>query len=403
MSSLSRLHRIELIVILATLGAMAPFSVDMYLPALPTLAHFYSTSEAATERTLAAYFLGFAIGQMAIGPLADRFGRKRPLYGGLCLFVAASLGCALAPDILSLTFLRFFQALGACSGAVISRAVVRDLFEPRDAAHIMSRIVLTVAVAPLIAPLIGGNVLVLFGWQAIFLTLALIGMAGLAAAVWRLNESHKLENTRATLHPGGIFRDYAFLLKEPHFRRHAIAAGLGSAGLFAWITGAPNVLIQIFRVPPEQFGLYFGLNAVGIIAISQINARLLKTYEPHRLLPFAHVAQAAASAVLLLAAYFDLGGLFGILIPCVCYVAMNGSIQPLATALALAPHPTRAGLASALMGTLQFAFAGLAAFAVSAAQTPSALHMALVIATCGFGGLLVHVLFKPTRHPPSPI
>ena len=399
----ARLHRVELIVTLATLGAMAPFSVDMYLPALPTLAQFYATSEAATERTMAAYFLGFAIGQMAFGPLADRFGRKRPLYAGLILFIAASLGCALAPNILSLTVLRFFQALGACAGAVISRAVVRDLFEPRDAAHIMSRIILSVAVAPLIAPLIGGNMLVWFGWQAIFFTLAAAGAIALAAAVWRLKESHKLENARSSLHMGDIFRDYVFLLREPHFRRHALAAGLGAAGLFAWITAAPNILIKIFSVPPERFGLYFGLNAVGIIAISQLNAYLLKRYEPRQLQPYAHVAQAAAAIVLLTDTYFGWGGLFGVLIPCVCYVAMNGSIQPLSSALALAPHPMRAGLASALMGTLQFSFAGLAALAVSSTQTPSALHMALVIAFCGVGGAILHFVLKQGPHRPSPI
>ena len=395
----ARLHRVELIVTLATLGAMAPFSVDMYLPALPTLAQFYATSEAATERTLAAYFLGFAIGQITIGPLADRFGRKRPLYGGLCLFIVASLGCALAPDILSLTILRFFQALGACAGAVISRAVVRDLFEPRDAAHIMSRIILAVAIAPLIAPLIGGNVLVWFGWQAIFYTLALAGMIALAAAIWRLNESHKLENVRASLHVGDIIRDYLFLFREPHFRRHALASGLGSAGLFAWITGAPNVLIKIFAVPPQQFGLYFGFNALGIIIVSQMNARLLKHYEPRLLLPFAHFAQASAAMILVLDAHMEWGGLFGVLIPCVCYVAMNGAIQPLSAALALAPHPTRAGLASALMGTLQFVLAGLAALAVSSAQSPSALHMAAVIAFCGVGGAGLHFMLRPGRHP----
>ncbi len=401
MSASARLVRLELIVTLATLGAMAPFSVDMYLPALPTLAKFFSASEAATERTLAAYFLGFAVGQMAIGPLADRFGRKRPLYGGLLLFIAASLGCALAPNILSMTILRFFQALGACAGAVIARAVVRDMFEPRDAAHIMSRIVLTIAIAPLIAPSIGGFVLVHFGWQSIFLALALAGIVALVAAVWRLRESHRFEHARTSLHPFEIFKDYAILLKEPQFRRHAIASGIGSAGLFAWITGAPNVVITDFGVRPELFGLYFGLNALGIIVVSQLNARLLKSHDPQTLLPFAHIAQALAATILLLDAFFGFGGLFGILVPCVCYVSMNGALQPLSTALALAPHPRRAGLASAMMGTLQFSFAGIAAFAVSAAAAPSALHMSLVIFACGMGGLVVHGLFRPSRHPPS--
>lgn len=384
-------RRAELIVLLGVLIACAPFSIDMYLPALPTLAQVFSTSAAATERTLTTFFLGFATGQALFGPLADRFGRKPPLYVGLALFTVTSLGCAFAPSIEVLAGLRLFQALGACAGGVTARAVVRDLFEPKDAVQVLARMILVMGVAPLLAPLLGGYVLVTLGWQAIFLILAGIGAVALTAAWLQLPETHRAEHARTSLHIGGILRDYFGILRDREFLAYGLGAGIATGGVFGYVTGSPHVFIEFYHVPPQSFGLLFGATAAGMIIMSQASAYILRYYPPTKVLRMAQSVQAFAGIVLFAAGATGIGGLYSLIPPLFVFVAMNGAVGPSSTALAMAPHAAQAGLASALLGTLGFGSGALASLAVGVLQGPGAFGMALVVAVCGLAGLTLNL------------
>ncbi len=353
-------RRVELIVLLGVLIACAPFSIDMYLPALPTLAHHFTASAAATERTLTTFFMGFATGQALFGPLADRFGRKPPLYVGLTPFTIASLGCALAPSIEVLAGLRLVQALGACAGGVTARAVVRDLFSPRDGIQVLARMILVMGTAPLLAPLVGGYVLVTLGWKAIFLILAAIGAVALTASWLLLPETHRAEHARTSMHIGGILRDYFGILRDRQFLAYGLGAGIASGGVFGYVTGAPHVFIEIYHVPAQSFGLLFGLTALGMIIMSQASAYILRYHEPATVLRAAQIVQTVAGVALLAAGATGFGGLYGLIPPLFLYVAMNGAVGPRSTALAMAPHAAQAGLASALLGTLGFGSGALA-------------------------------------------
>jgi DHA1 family bicyclomycin/chloramphenicol resistance-like MFS transporter len=399
---MTMLQKAEIIVLLAAMVSIAPFAIDTYLPALPALSSAFHDSPAAAQRTLATFFLGFAFGQSIVGPLIDRFGRKRPLYFGLGIFIVASFACTFAPNLGALAGLRLLQALGACCGGVVSRAIVRDLFEEQEGAHVLSRMILVMGLAPLLSPIIGGYFLVWFGWKSIFYMLGGIGCAVLLLAHIRLSETHDPENVRE-LHLGSIFRDYWHLLSNRHFLGYGLGAGISSAGLFAFITGSPHVYIDIFHVKPEHFGFLFGLNALGFVAVSQINAALIRRFPLQRLLGGAQMIQATGGVVLLIDAYTGFGGLWGIVIPLLFYTPLNGAVMPPATALAMQPHRARAGLASALIGTLQFGCSAIASALLGALDPRTALPMALIVAVCGVSGMLfVRVMTRPTG-PPSPL
>ena len=386
---MDRKHR-ELIVVLGALTAFAPMSIDMYLPALPTLAKLFHAKAVEVQLTLAMFFIGFAFGQAFYGPVADRFGRKPPLYAALTLFVAASVGCALAPSIHALAAWRLAQALGACAGIVIARTVVRDLFEPRDAVRVYAALMLVMGVAPILAPLFGGYILIHFGWPAIFWVLAAFGVICFMLAVFRLPETHSGEAP----HPfelGHILAGYGRLLEHRRYLGYALTGGFSSAGMFAYIAGSPFVLIDLYRIPAQHYGWIFGSNAFGLIFASQLNGRLLHhRFGGDAVLYGANLVQALAGITLLTAVMTGIGGLAGILVPLFFYIACIGLVMPNATALAMAPHGRNAGAASSLLGTLQFALAAIVAIIIGAVHDQTALPMAAVIAVCGTLGLICH-------------
>jgi DHA1 family bicyclomycin/chloramphenicol resistance-like MFS transporter len=384
-----RTSHLELVVILGALTAFAPLAIDMYLPALPTLERAFLATTAEVQRTLATFFLGFALGQALYGPVADRFGRKPPLYTGLVLFGLASMACALAQSVEALTALRFLQAIGACSGAVVARAMVRDLFEPKETARIYSALMLVMGVAPILAPLLGGYLLVWFGWQAIFWLLAALALASLAAIALRLPETHD-RSMAHSLSLGPVLARYAGLLGDRHFVGYALSGGMNAAGMFAYIAGSPFVFIELYHVAPEHFGWIFGTNAAGLIFASQVNGRIVHRYGADRILRFGNLLQTIAALSLVVTAATGLGGLPGIAIPLFVYVGCVGLVSPNAIALAMAPQGAQAGSASALVGTLQFSVAAIAATAVGAIHQESALPMAIIIAICGTLGLILH-------------
>jgi len=377
--------------ILGAMAAIGPFSIDMYLPALPMLGEALGSTAGAAQASLAVFFLGMALGQIFYGPLADRYGRRLPLFIGLSVYTLASLACALAPNIESLIAARLLQALGGCTGMVISRAVVRDVTDERGAIRLMAKLMLVMGVAPIIAPIIGGALLGVIGWRGIFFCLAAYGAVLLLVIALFLPETLAPERRRrdGLLQVFGVWRR---LLGDGYFMGHALAGGLVIGGMFAYITGSPFVFMQLHGVRPEDYGFYFGANALGIMLAGQITARLSDRLAPAQMLSIAIGISAISGALLLLATSTGFGGFTAIVVSLFLYVSTIGAVMPLTAARAMAPPGAIAGNASALMGTLQFGSGALVGVALGALQNGTALPMALVVALCGMGGWLVRRL-----------
>ncbi len=379
-----------LVVILASLTAFAPLSIDMYLPAFPMIAEKFGVTVARVELSLAAFFIGLALGQLVYGPMTDRFGRKPPLYIGLVVYIAASLGCAFAPTVEALIAWRFFQALGACGGIVIARAMVRDLFSHAESARVFSLLLLVMGVAPILAPLAGGYVAVYFGWPAIFGVVALIAAACLAAVALLLPET---KGTSPEVRLRDAFTVYRQIITDRSFIGFALAGGFAQAGMFAYITGSPFVFIELFGVAPENYGWIFGANAGGLIAFSQLNGRLVQSSHPTKILRTVLVFTAGAGVALAAAALFKPVFLL-IVVPVFFFVASLGMVSPNSSAGALAEQGAVAGSASALLGTLQFGLAAIASTVVSHFGNGTALPMSGTIAVCGILALMMSRLTK---------
>ena len=383
--------------ILGALTAMGPLAIDMYLPALPAIARDLATSAASVQVSLAVYFIGIAVGQAFYGPLSDRWGRKPVLYFGLALFVASSAGCALAADVRTLIVFRFVQALGGCAPLVIPRAVVRDYFDQRGSVRMLSVLMLVMGLAPILAPLIGGQLLVNFGWRSVFWVLAGYGTIWLAIVIPFLPESLRADRRRRQ-RLGDVLAVYGRLLRDRAYVGYVVSGGLIFSGLLAYIAGSPFVFIELFGVPPERYGLFFGTNAIGIITASQINRWLANHYDASRIVSVVLPVAMIAGAVLLFDAYSGFGGFAGILVPLFCFIACHGFVMPNTTALAMAPHGAVAGSASALLGTLQFVLGATAGTLVGVLGNGTAVPLAAVIAGCGAAAFAAYQTLPRPRH-----
>ena len=376
---------------MGALQAFAPLSIDMYLPSMPLLGRVFAASTAEVQWTLVTFFLGFALGQSLYGPVTDRFGRKPPLYFSLLLFAGSSAACAMAPSIRVLAAFRLLQALGACGGAVVARAMARDLFPPSELRRIFSMLMLVMGVSPILAPLIGGYILLWFGWAAIFWTQALLGTACLAGIHFRLPESLAADDVRP-LRARHILSGYGILFRDGTFVGASLVCGFSAAGMFAYIASAPFVFINLYKVPAERFGWLFGAIAAGIITASQVNGRMLRGVPLGRVLRIANLVQLGAGFALLGAASTGAGGLMGVFVPIFLYVASNGFVFPNGSAIAMMRHGRIAGTASALLGTNQFVLAAIATTVLGTIATSTALPMAIVIAGCGLAATLLNLL-----------
>lgn len=386
----------SLILILAALIAFGPLSVDMYLPSLPTIQHEFGTDAAGVQFTLSAYLLGLAVGQMLYGPLSDRIGRKRPLYAGLVAYILASIGCAMAPDIGTLQAMRFLQAIGGCAGMVISRAMVRDMFEHQEAARVYSILILVMGAAPILAPLIGGQLLVLISWRAIFAGLALFGTACLAASLWILPE------TRAPVRGGRGFHtmlgDVRGLVRDRLFVGYSLALGFAMASMHGYFATSPILFIEAYKVPATDYGWIFGSNAAGFILLAQVNRVFLRRTTADSVLRWASWAELAIALSLFAVAWTSAGGLWGLLPPVFGVIAILGLIQPNALAGAMTVEPSRAGTASALVGTTQFTICALTAWLSGFISLPVAMPLAIaVIVTVSSSFLLRIILVRRGR------
>lgn len=371
---------LPILLILGALSAFGPLAIDFYLPAFPAMARAFATDAEHVQLSLAAYFIGLALGQLLYGPLADRYGRRKPLLVGVTLFTLASLACAFAPSLDWLIAARFVQALGGCAGMVVTRAVVRDRCDPVQGAKVFSQLMLVMGVAPILAPLAGGWLLGSFGWQAIFVSLTAFSAACGIAVALRLPETLPADAQRAPLR--GTFSRYVALFRDAEFVAFALAGGVAISGMFAYIAGSPFVFIELYGVPADQYGWLFGSNAAGFIIVSQINARLLRLRGPGFWLRRFVWFYFACAVTLLLLALSKPAALWPLLIPLFAGLASLGSILPNATACAMAKQGRQAGLASALMGSLQFGVAALASASVGWLHNGTAIPMALVITVC---------------------
>ena len=372
---------LHILLILGGLSAFGPLSIDMYLPAFPAMAEDLGVSSEQIQLSLSVYFIGLASGQLVYGPLADRFGRRKPLLFGIGLFCVASLACALAPTLEWLLAGRFAQALGGCAGMVVNRAVVRDLCEPIDAAKAFSQLMLIMGVAPILAPLAGTALLGLAGWASIFWFLTVF--AGLFALAVYFFLPETLPPHMAPPPLRSAFGRYIGLLCEPLFMFHALTGSVAMAGMFAYISGSPYVFLELYKVPVEQYAWLFGSIAACFILSAQLNSRLLRRWSQLALIRGTTFIYMLATVTLLLAAWLQVESLWLFLPPLVLSVAIISQVLPNASACALAGHGHQAGIASALMGTMQFAIAGITSAAVGMLHDNTAVPMAGVMAVCG--------------------
>jgi DHA1 family bicyclomycin/chloramphenicol resistance-like MFS transporter len=379
----------RLTLILGLVMAIGPLAVDMYLPALPSLEVEFATTPARVQHTLSAYLLGLACGQLFFGPLADRFGRKPPLLGGLVLFALASAACVVTSDIGQFVALRFLQALGGASGMVVIRAVIRDRFDEIQSARVLSLMMLVMGAAPILAPLAGGWLLVNGSWHWIFAFLVAFALA-CAALVWRfLAESHPAHRRSRTV--GQALRATLPLFRERRFLGPVIVFIAAFGCFFAYLAAAPFVYIQYFGVPAHAFGWYFGAGACGYIGVSQLNRRVVLRLGTRRTLGLGVWLLAASAALLAVLSVTELAGFVGVFVPMLFIIGSIGLIASNATVIAMSPFGERAGGASSLLGATQSAFGVLSSAAVGWMPGQGAVPMAAIIAGCAALALASYV------------
>jgi DHA1 family bicyclomycin/chloramphenicol resistance-like MFS transporter len=389
--SMTPLGRARLFVLLGGLTAFGPLSIDMYLPALPAIGRDLAASESVIQLTLTACLIGLAIGQVVAGPVSDALGRRRPLLIGVAGYVLASLLCAVAPTAAILVVLRLLQGLAGAAGIVIARAIVRDLYTGSAAARYFSRLILIFGIAPILAPVLGAQILRFTSWHGIFLALAVVTALLWLGAAWALPETLSVERRRSGSF-GDTVQTFRRLAADTPFLGYAVSGGLGFGAMFAYIAGSPFVLQSIYHISPQTFSLIFGLNALGFVITSQINGSLVSRIPPARLLTAGVTVTAVAGLALLAVILVGGLGLAAVLPPLFVLVSSIGFVVPNAIALALSRHPEAAGTGSALLGVIQSGIGAAGAPLVGIAGITTALPMAAVIATSGVGAVLARLL-----------
>lgn len=389
-------HRgIRLLVLLGLMITVGPATIDMYLPALPRIADELHASEASVQTTLAGTMIGMALGQLVIGPLSDALGRRRPLLVGVGVHIVASLAILLAPDVATLGVLRVLQGFGAAAAATIAMAVVRDLFAGVRAAQVLSRLMLVMGLAPILAPTVGSAVLRFAGWHAIFVILALVSTVVMVGTSRLLPETLPPDRRRDA-RPRAVASTMGALLHDRIFVGLILVSGLTFAALFTYVSGSTFILQQRYGLSAQQFGLAFSGGAVGMIAMTQFNVPLLRRYSPGVLLTTGLVGSFASTMLLVVDAATGLGGLVGVLVPIWLMMSLLALTFPNTPAIALSRHGEAAGTAAALLGAVQSGTGGLAAPLVGLLGTSSALPMGLVMAGCfGLAVLVVTVVVTP--------
>ncbi len=370
---------LSLILILGSLTALGPFSIDMYLPAFPVIAKDLNTSTEQVAISLSSFFIGISLGQLLYGPLLDRFGRKKPLCMGLILYILASVGCVFVTSLNQLIVLRAIQALGSCAAAVASVAMVRDLFPVKDSAKVFALLMLVVGVSPMLAPTAGSYVTILFGWHAIFIALIGLGLLNLLASMFWLPEKYQ-PDTKLSLMPGPIVKTFLSVIAEPYFYTYAITGAVAFSGLFAYVAGSPVVFMEVYKVSTELYGWIFAILSIGLIASSQVNSILVRRYKSEQIVFVALSTQLLLTLFFCFGTYLEWFNLYETIILLFLFLCCLGFINPNTSALSLSPFKKNAGSASALMGAIQMGIGAIASSLLSMFNTKSALPMVAVMA-----------------------
>jgi MFS transporter, DHA1 family, multidrug resistance protein len=375
------------LLLLGAMSAFPPVTTDIYLPALPELTQSLRGTVTEGQITLAVYFVGLGFGQLFYGPWSDRIGRRPTMLTGAVIYLAASIGCAIATSMNQMITLRFLQAIGACSGVVISTAVVRDRFDHQESARIFSMLLTLRGVGPIVAPIAGGVIVTWLGWRAIFWAVTLFGITLGLSVFFGLEES-RTDAVAARARSESPLGAYMAALRNTRILGYMLTSGLNFSCMFAWIAAAPYLVISLYQVPALYFGWIFGTNAAGFMIAAQINRRLLKSYRSDDILPRGAVGAALAAALLLVDALTGWGGALGVFLPLFVVVASLGFVSTNAMAGGMAVDPSRAGVVSALFGASQFSVAGLTTVAAALLSSRPAVAMAIVIMICALGALV---------------
>ncbi|QDW21824.1 multidrug effflux MFS transporter [Flavobacterium sp. KBS0721] len=369
---------IKLILILGSLTALGPFSIDMYLPGFSGIAKDLNTTVAKVSMSLSSYFIGISAGQLLYGPLLDRFGRKKPLFIGLLVYILASLGCVYVADIDSFILLRFVQAIGSCAATVASVAMVRDLFPVKDIPKVFSLLMLVLGLSPMLAPTIGGYVTEDYGWHTVFFILMCMGIAILIAAQVGLPNSYK-PDTSISLKPKPIISNFLKVLKEPQFFTYAFTGSISFSGLFTYVAASPIIFMDIYHVDAKTYGWIFAFMSVSFIGSSQLNSVLLKKFSSQQMIFGALITQSVIAIIFLVLAANNLLGLYETIAMLFLFLGCLGISNPNTAGLTMAPFAKNAGSASALMGAIQLGLGALASFAVGIFVKDSVAPMVLIM------------------------
>ncbi len=384
-------NRPLIILILGALATISPFAIDMYLPAFPGIADALHTTTARISLSISSYFVGIAAGQLFYGPLLDRYGRKRPLYAGLLLFIVASLLCVPSRSVGWLVTMRFLQALGGCAAQVASMTMVRDFFPVHETARIISLLILILGVSPLLAPTVGGYVAVQLGWQWVFIILALVAVV-VFVACWHLLPDGHPPDPAVSLRLLPIMRNFAGVLREPQFVTYALSGAFAFSGLLVYVAGSPIIFMEAFHVSARAFGAIFAGLAVGFIGSNQVNILLLRKFSSEQIFRCALLVECPAALLLLVGTCCGWFGLAPTLVLLFISLSSLGLAYPNAAALALAAFDHNIGSASAMLGFLQIGVSSIASASIGVFESHSMLPVALILAATswiGFAILLV--------------
>ena len=390
-------NRTLIIFILGALSTISPFAIDMYLPAFPGIAAALHTSTAQISLSISSYFAGLAVGQLFYGPLLDRFGRKRPLYAGLALFIGASLLCMRSHTLGWLVAMRFVQALGGCAAQVAAMAMVRDFFPVKETAQIISLLILILGASPLLAPTVGSQVSIHLGWTWVFIILAGFAALNVAALYWYLPEGHE-PDPNVSLQPLPIARNYLEVLREPQFLTYALSGAFAFAGLLVYVAGSPIIFMEVYHVDAQTFGYIFAGLAVGFIGSNQVNVLLLRKFSSEQIYRASLLVECPVALLFLAGIHFGWFGLGMTLVLLFIALSCLGLAYPNAAALALVPFDRNIGSASAMLGFLQIGISGLASASISYFDSHTLQPVTIVLAATSWIGLGIFLIGKRHIH-----
>lgn len=385
---MTRSKYVSLILILGSLTALSPFSIDMYLPGFPAIAKDLSTSVSKVSLSLSGFFIGISLGQLLYGPLLDRFGRKKPLFIGLSVYILASIGCALSHSIGALIFLRFIQALGSCAATVVSVTLVRDLFPVEDNAKVFALLILVLGASPMIAPTAGGYIVSLLGWHVVFIVLTILCVLIFLCCIFWLPAGNA-PDTSLSLKPGPITRSFLSVFLTPQFYTYCLTGGIAFTGLFAYVAGSPIVFMNVYGVSQKTYGWIFAMLSIGFIGSSQLNNLLLKKFKSHQILDVIIPVYVVFSLLFILAAQMGWLHLPLIIVFIFLLLSCVGIANPNTAALTLAPFAKNAGTASSLMGAIQMGLGSLISVFISLFEKPSVIPLAIAFVASSVLSLLV--------------